>query len=302
MPDEILIPRKTSNLRKNAGAMNNLTFADYLDRLKLVAVSLFTWKNLDKLCGFGASRFIENALFEDGKACVLNDPELGYLGLRITVNGKLNTYNLPTAVEAYSITYHKKWKVEDVVYIMNNELQLPTFRTTQLAAYRLYEIQRAIDVNVKAQKTPIVIETDTKSRLTLENAFNQYDGNIPFIFGRKGMDLQNKLNAVKTDAPYVADKLTILKHECWNEFITFLGINNANTDKKERLISDEAKSNDELIAYYFYCFYKTREKAANEINEKYGLTGDNAISVEINKDAMKALIKAKDVILGGEDE
>lgn len=300
--DKILLPRKTADQRKVAGRMNNATFVDYLDRLKLVAVSLFTWKNLDELCGFGASRFIENALFEDGKACIVDDKELGHLALRVTYNGKLNTYNLPTAVEAYSITYHKKWNLEDVVYIMNNELQLPTFRSTELTAYRLYEIQRTIDTNVKAQKTPVVIETDTKSRLTLENLFNQYDGNIPFIFGRKGMDLDKKLNAVRTDAPYVADKLTILKHEIWNEFITFLGINNANTDKKERLISDEAKSNDELIAYYFYCFYKTRKKACNEINEKYGLTGDKAVSIEINKEAMQALISAKDVIIGGNNE
>lgn len=299
--DKILLPRKTADLRKVAGMINNATYSDYMDRLKLVAISLFTWKNLDKLCGFGASRFIENALYEDGKACVLNDPKLGYLGLRVTVNGKLNTYNLPTAVEAYSITYHKKWALEDVVYIMNNELQLPTFRSTQLASYRLYEIQRTIDTNVKAQKTPVVLETDTKSRLTLENLFNQYDGNIPFIFGRKGMDLDKKINAIKTDAPYVADKLTMLKHEVWNEFITFLGINNANTDKKERLISDEAKSNDELIAYYFYCFYKTRKKAADEINEKYKLKGDEAISIEINKEAMQALIAANDVIIGGNE-
>lgn len=299
---EIVIPRKTRNQRELAGIVNNATYSDYLDRLKLVAVSLFTWKNLDKLCGFGASRFIENALYEDGKACVLKDPELGYLGLRVTVNGKLNTYNLPTAVEAYSITYHKKWKLEDVVYIMNNELQMPTFRSTQLAAYRLYEIQRTIDTNVKAQKTPVVIETDTKTRLTLENAYNQYDGNIPFIFGKKGMDLANKLNAIKTDAPYVCDKLTDLKHDVWNEFITFLGINNANTDKRERLISDEAKSNNELIAYYFYCFYKTRMKAAEEINDKFNLKGENAIDIEINKEAVKELMSAKDVIIGGDNE
>ena len=33
---------------------NNTTFIDYLDRLRLLSTSIFSWKNLDKVAGFGA--------------------------------------------------------------------------------------------------------------------------------------------------------------------------------------------------------------------------------------------------------
>lgn len=295
------LPRNYKTQRRVAEVINNATYSDYLDRLKMVAVSLFTWKNLDKTFGFGASRFLENSLFEFGKACIVNDSELGPLVTNVTVNGKLNTYNLPTSVEAWSITYNKKYPLEEVVYIMNNDIELPTFRTIELVAYRLYEIQRTIDTNVKSMKTPILIETDSKSRLTLEQIYNQYDGNVPFIFGRKDSNLTQSINVLKTDAPYLADKLTLLKHEVFNELLTFLGINNANTDKKERLITDEAKSNDQLVAYYFNCFYKTRQKACDEINERFNLTGDDKISIELSQEALQILGMAEEKIFDDQE-
>ena len=113
----------------------------------------------------------------------------------------------------------------------------------------------------------------------------QYSGNTPFIFGNKQFDISNKLNVLKTDAPYLIDKLELHKHEIWNECMTFLGIDNANTDKKERLITDEVESNNEIIKYYLNCFYKTRKKACDEINKKYGLD----ISIKLNKDVLELL-------------
>ena len=113
----------------------------------------------------------------------------------------------------------------------------------------------------------------------------QYSGNTPFIFGNKQFDISNKLNVLKTDAPYLIDKLEDHKHEIWNEALTFLGINNANTDKKERLITSEVESNDDLINYYLNCFYKTRKDACDRINKKYGLN----IEISLNKDVLDLL-------------
>ena len=113
----------------------------------------------------------------------------------------------------------------------------------------------------------------------------QYSGNTPFIFGSKQFDLNNRLSVLKTDAPFLLDKLQLYKHDVWCEALTFLGINNANTDKKERLITDEVNSNNELINYYLNCFYKTRKDACDRINKKYGLN----ISIKLNKDIEELL-------------
>lgn len=272
--------------------LNNTTYVDYLDRLKLIATSLFNWEGLDEVAGVGASRFLELALYENGRAVFFKDDELGYLALRVNPNDKFNVYMLPTKVICYSFEYNKEKDFDDVVYIMNNNLEKATLETIRLFAYRLYEVEATINVNLLAQKTPVLIEGDTKTILTLKNVYMQYSGNTPFIFGNKGYDLSNRLSVLNTNAPYLIDKLTLHKHEIWNECLTFLGINNTNVDKRERLITDEVNSNNELINYYLNCFYKTRKDACERINKKYGLN----IQVKLNKDVLDLLdVDEKDV-------
>lgn len=270
----------------NTMQINNITYADYINRLRLVATSLFTWEGLDEIGG--NSRFLEQVLYEDGKACFLKDDEMGYLSLRVNPCDRLNVYRLPIKVMAYSIGYNKRFNFNDVVYIMNNEMQLPTRNTLELIGYRLFETERTIDVNLIAQKTPVLIEGDTKTILTLKNVYQQYSGNTPFIFGNKQFDISNKLNVLKTDAPYLIDKLELHKHELWNEALTYLGINNANTDKKERLVVNEVDSNNQLITFYLNCFYKTRKKACDEINKKF-FDGEEKIKIKLNDDVMDLL-------------
>ena len=97
--------------------INNLTYIDYLNRLKLIATSLFTWKGLDEIAGFGASRFLELVLYENGRACFVKDKEKGYLALRVNPSDKLNVYMLPEKVLAWSLGYNKNYLFDDVIYI-----------------------------------------------------------------------------------------------------------------------------------------------------------------------------------------
>lgn len=288
---------KAKNQTDLAMIINNSTYDDYFSRLKLIAISLFSWDGLDEIAGIGASRFLEIALFENGRACFVKDNEKGYLALRANPSDKHNVYNLPEKVDAWSLGYNKQFNFDDLVYIMNNNLEIPTFQTISLFAYRLYETERTIDINLIAQKTPVLIEGDEKTILTLKNVYMQYSGNIPFIFGNKQFDISNKLNVLKTNAEYLIDKLENHKHEIWNEAMTYLGINNANTDKKERLITGEVESNDELIKYYLNCFYKTRKEACEQINKKYNLN----ISINLNKNVLDLLKLDENDIIKNEE-
>ena len=281
--------------------INNRTMIDYLDRLRMLATSLFTWKGLDEVAGTGASRFLEQSLYENGRACFVKDDKLGFLALKVNPSGKLNIYNLPTKVMAWSIGYSEQYDFDDIVYIMNNELEKPTMQSLELFAMRLYETERTIDVNLQAQKTPILIEGDTKTILTLKNVYMQYSGNTPFIFGNKQFDISNKLNVLKTDAPYLIDKLEVHKHQIFNDVLTVLGIDNANTDKKERLITNEVESNEQLVNYYLNCWYKTRKKACDEINKKF-FDGQNKIEIVLNNDVIDLLNKTENNIIDSEEE
>ena len=280
------------NQTKEAMFMNNATFIDYYDRMKLIATSIFTWKGLDDIAGFGASHFIEESLYRYGKACIVNDDEIGIKALNVTAAGKLNIYYLPVKVNAFSTGYNKIYDFDDVVYIMNNELQKPTKDTLTLFAARLYETERTSDVNLQAQKTPVLIEGDKNVLLTLKNTYMQYSGNMPVIYGNKNFDVSSKLNVLRTDAPYIVDKLEDHKHNLWNDCMTFLGINNANTSKKERLVTSEVESNDQLINYYLNCFYKTRKKACDILNEKFGTN----VEIVLNKEVVDLLAETTEAL------
>lgn len=273
------------NIEQETLMRNNQTYVDYLNRLKLIAISLFKWNGLEEIGG--NSRFLEMALYENGRAVFCKDSNLGYLTLRVNPSDKYNVYNIPTKVIAYSLEYNKEYPIDEVVYIMNNNLQIPTSQTISLMARRLYEVERSIDVNIANTRTPVLIEGDKKTELTLKNLYMQYDGNTPVIFGNKNFELQNRLNVLKTDAPYLVDKLELHKHELWNEALTYLGINNSNTDKKERVNTLEVESNNDLIKYYLNCFLEPRLKACKEINDKF-FEGREVVSVSIDSDILNA--------------
>lgn len=281
---------------------NNTTFVDYLDRLRLLSTSIFSWKNLDKVAGFGAERFLEQALYDEGRACFVKDPELGLMVLKVNPSDKLNIYQLPVRVQAWSIGYTKQFPFDDVVYIMNNNLQKPTLSTIRLIAYRLYETERTIDVNLMAQKTPVLIQGDTKTILTLKQVYEQYSGNTPFIFGNKQFDISNKLSVLKTDAPYVIDKLTQHKKDLMTEALNFLGIDNFFSDKKERLITAEAEGSEALTNFYLNCFYKTRQEACDLINEKFLSDSDVKIELSVNRKEIAKLKDELDKIIEGEND
>ena len=167
----------------------------------------------------------------------------------------------------------------------------------ELFALRLYEAERTADVNIKAQKTPVLLLVDETQRLLMENLYNQYDGNKPFIFGDKKQLNADTLKAIKTDAPFIADKIIQYKKEIWNEALTFLGINNIMVDKKERLITDEANSNNELINLNLQSYLAPRIEACKQFNEKFGFTGtDKEISVRVRSDLHNIIKNAQSIV------
>ena len=252
---------------KNATNMNALTVNDYYERLKLIALSLFEWDGLPESCN---ARFLEMTLYTYGRALFINDPETGFLNMRCTPSGILNNYDEPVSYTAYSTVYNRDFTRDECVLIRNNYLERPTDNSVLLFATRLTEAERTIDTNVKAQKTPVLIRCDEKDRLTMKNLYKDYAGNEPFILGGKSLNIEG-LKVLKTDAPFVADKLQVYKQQIWNEALTFFGINNTNTEKRERLITDEVNANNEVISINAEAMLLARQEAANAINKLYGL-------------------------------
>ena len=251
-----------------SAAMNTGTYRQYYNRLVELAISMFEWKNLPDTVD---PRFLELCLFTDGQVVFFNDPDLGYLTLQNACNGGFNVYRIPVKRRAYAVNgYQKDLSDKDSVIIFNNYLHTNSQLDAAMFARRLSDLDRSIDVNAKAQKTPILIKCDETQRLTMQNLYMQYDGNMPFIFADKSLNT-NQLQAIKTDAPYVADKLYQLKTQIWNEALTYLGISNINVQKKERLITDEVTRNQGGTIASRYSRLNARRDACKQINAMFGL-------------------------------
>lgn len=286
---------------------NDATYYDYLERLKKIALSMFEWVNLPPSMN---ARWLERCLYYNGKAALLKDKTYGFINTNAASGGYINIYGIPTKINCFGFNYQsmrttytglipnltdKQKEVRDsqeCILVMNNWECIPTASTIELFAYRLYEAERTIDTNIKAQKTPIMIIVDEKQRLLMENLYNEFDGNQPFIFGDKDQLGGDLLRSINTNAPYLADKLTAYKKEIWNEALEFLGVNGLVTEKKERLISDEANANNEVINLNMQSYLAPRLEACRQFNEKFGLTGtDKAISVRVRSDLANIIKK-----------
>lgn len=260
--------RKNDTQFVESAYMNNRTYMQYYNRLTELALSMFEWQNLPKTVD---QRFLEMCLFSDGMCVFFDDEVLGYLGLRCMIGGKLNVYQIPTDRRAYATNgYQKELDGTNSVIIFNNYLHTNSMLDIEMFSKRLYNLDRAIDVNANAQKTPVLIQCDESQRLTMKNLYKQYEGNEPFIFGSKGLDA-NGLKVLQTGAPYVADKLYELKTQIWNEALTYLGISNINVVKKERMITDEVTRNQGGTVASRYSRLESRRQACKQINEMFGL-------------------------------
>ena len=223
-----------------SASYNNATFMQYYNRLVELAISMFDWKNLPDTID---ARFLELALFGDGMAVFFEDKTIGYLALRTTIGGRLNLYNIPTDRRAYASNgYNMPLTQDNSVIIWNNLMHTNSVLEVSNFSKRLWDLDRTIDVNAKAQKTPILIRCDESQRLTLKNLYKQYTGNEPVIYGDKGLSAR-PIDVLTTGAPYVCDKLYELKTQIWNEALTYLGISNVSYQKKERLLQDEVERN-----------------------------------------------------------
>lgn len=257
---------------------NNGTYRFYLDRLTELSISMFDWQNVPDSID---TRFLETTLFLNGSAVFFKDEDLRdeniegeedgtLLALPVAMNGNFDLYNIPTKRTAYATNgYNRNLTNKNSVIVYNNMIRTNSVQTCTVYARRLWNLDRAIDVNANAQKTPVLIRCNDSERLTLVNAYQKWEGNEPVIYGTKDFD-PNSISVLRTDAPYVARDLYELKTQIWNEALTYLGISNMNFQKRERLVTDEVIRNQGGTIASRYSRLEARREACKKINKMFG--------------------------------
>ena len=285
---------------EDAQLVNGETYNDYIYRMKKIILSMFEWEGLPDTMN---ARYLEMCLYYKGQAALLYDENYGFINTQAVDSGYINIYGLPTLINCFSYSYNSMRnlyvagsdenpeKDKECILVMNTFERVPTCSTIQLFAMRLAEAQRSADVNIKAQRTPVLIYGTKEQEFTLRNLYAQYDGNTPVIYGNKDNLATTAIQSIKTEAPYIADKMLEYKKEIWNEFLTYIGVSNLD-EKKERLISTEANSNNEVINLNLESFLAPRKQACKEFKEKYGLD----IDVKVRSDIYNIIKQEESII------
>lgn len=256
--------------------LNGYTWEQYYDRMVNITISTVQWNDLPDTMD---ARFMELILLKNGKCILFEDEVMGFLNLRCTAQGPFDVYDIPIYRTAYASNgYERELDKTNSILVYNNLLHTDSVLDIEMFARRLYDIDRTVDVNVNAQKTPVLILCDENERLTFENIYKDYTGNMPAIFGRKGLS-KDQITALSTGAPYVSDKLFMLKSQIWNEFLTYIGVSNVSLTKRERLITDEVQRQQGGVLANRYSRITARQQACDQFNRMFGTN----ISVEFRE-------------------
>lgn len=256
--------RKRANL---TDLLNDLTYRTLFEKFKLIAMNEWEWSNLPE--GI-QERHIERWLFSNGFCCFFKREHGSFMVLECSSDGKQNVYGDPTGFRIAGVGFQTHRPADRCVIIKNNLLALPTESFVTHYVNKITEAERTMDVNIKACKTPVVFACDDKDLLSFKRMFQQVDGNTPALFVDRGLNLDS-IQAFLTGVKFMGNELMDYKRSVESDLLTFLGQNNTPVDKKERLITDEAEANDQLIQSFADLQLEARKKACEEINTMFGL-------------------------------
>lgn len=246
---------------------NRNSFLTYYFWIKLLCLSMFKYNNLPQGCD---SDYIEKQFFENGNVVFANHKNYGIINLQLAGETDFNFYDKPIKFDGKAGSFTMKCNPKNSVVVQNNILSIPTMSFACYFAYKISRIDRVFDVNLLGIKTPLIFQCSQQERLTLEKILTDIECNVPIIKTKSNFNINDKINVLETKQDFLLDKLRDEKISAFSECLTFLGIKNVNITKKERLITDEANSNNELTEMDLQIFLDSRKKGIEEINNKFG--------------------------------
>lgn len=258
----------------------------YMRMISEMACARFKWEGLPDSIDL---RYLELELFHRALVVFYYDRDFDkYLALRGSGAAGPNMYDNPIAFKVIGNTQvSKTLKAKDCVPIWANTLRIPDWDIVLLYSTKLAELELTIEHDVQAMRHPFVVAVNDNEKLSFMNAMRQVREGQPVIFGTEGladaMDQKIKVFDMKIDKDEILN-LQLAKQKLWNECMTLLGINNANQDKRERLVTSEVSANNSQVLLARNIGLDARRKAAKEINEMYPNLPEVTVSWNVDEE------------------
>jgi hypothetical protein len=267
--------------------LNVMSFKIWRHLFESVALSTFEWEGLPDLIDprymeicllhYGMGGFFEmrrdTGMFAFAQATPLGNPNMYYNPNQVQLippNGinqwVRNAYYHIRALKDSSIILERP----DAIVCYDNIRRAPMLPMLRNYAMRLARIDRICDQNFGVQATPYIINTLEERSKDAANLIKSLTGFEPAIIQYKTTD-GVKPEVLNLNAPYVADKLLADGVKILNQALTLCGVDNANTEKRERMLDGEASSNDELVMLMRRSRAMCRKQFAKQVNDRYGL-------------------------------
>ncbi|MGL4571593.1 MAG: hypothetical protein ACRCVJ_11065 [Clostridium sp.] len=254
----------------------NRTFNLY----SLIAKNRFRWNNLPPEL---ESHIIEEFLFNNGEIAFFKDESKGgFLTLPSTCNGMLNVYGEPLNFNVVGVNYSNQLSIDEMVRIKANDESIPTRRHIEHYSKWIEEIEITMKRNLKLLRQPDIVCSTKENEFSMKAMYKKIDEGEDAIFveAQHGARGDVGISVLNRNAQNYIPELQKNKDDLIYELLTFLGINNANTSKRERMVVDEVNVNNVNILMHIDYEYKCRKDACEQINKKFGLNIDVELVID----------------------
>lgn len=250
----------------------------YRRQLTGKCISRFTWEGLPN--GIDP-RFIEATIFNNGYSVFYYDSFFEmFMAMPATISGPLDIQDNPTGYRvSRNGVYSRDVSAVESVCIWGNQVRVPEIDVVLSYAARLAQIDRTIEIDLLNERNPMIVACSQDQRLTVQNLISKiYDGE-PVVWGSENLAVDNissMIGVFPLNQNAGAGAVSSIKHmeskaKIWGEALTMLGIMNVNSEKRERMVVEEAAGNSGQVLASRESFMKPRQLACEQINEKFGL-------------------------------
>lgn len=255
--------------------LNNSSYLYYMSQLYLKLFSIFNFENFPKSWNLD---YFRNVLFSTGFIGVFNTTA-GVLPLLTGYDG-VNVYNFPTKLNTDNFVLGNVRGTigVDCELVYFNYVNGSFLSTTPLItryATLLASCDGSISTSLINSRIAHIFYANTDAELkTYQRIYDHISKGKPAVFLKKNnsdFDIQTNNEFINVKNTYIANDIILTKRSIMNEFLTEIGINNFNSSKRERLITDEVNANNYETKSVVSLWVDTLNSCFSKVNSLFDL-------------------------------